>query len=301
MESCDELSCDDLNSTSDNELALFEEESDLIDEVLPPNVRVHKSNEIKANVNARDVGANMTFISKPVSTLISSIFKCPVSEETLKGNISLTAPKVPFLNIRPTDPWLKNVNPNLVPECLESEVFTQRFISNFLRVAFPLVNLLDAMSKGRLTQSRIETSVTDSLLLLSSALENVNSWRRENLMRSYNLSHLKNPDVSPAENPYLFPYYFEKCAKFPSVDELYQANEALPDLEINSVSKFANEVVSGDSMLEQIDGKVQKLISDSYNLQKMGKDNFSVSVVLQTSINLWIIKGNDRSLFFLAN
>jgi len=270
---------DDFNESSDvssdNELSLFEEESDLIDENLLPNVQVHKSND-KTNASVRELGGNLTFISKPVSTLVSNIFKCPVSEETLKTNISsITAPRVPFLNVRPTDPWLKSVNPNLVPESMESEVFTQRFISNFLRVAFPLVNLLDAMSKGRLQQSRIETSITDSLLLLSSAMENVNSWRRENIMRRYNLGHLKNPDVSPAENPYLFPYYFEKCAKFPSVEELYQASDSLPDLEINSVSKFANEFVSGESILSQVDCKVQKLIADNYSLQKLGKDNSS--------------------------
>ncbi|XP_063712819.1 uncharacterized protein LOC134840735 isoform X2 [Symsagittifera roscoffensis] len=267
----------DFLAVSDSELSLFEEECELFDGGRPSFVPVDKIGSSN-NLSQKDVGANMTFISKAVYNLVSNIFKCPVSEETLKRNIALTAPKVPFLNVRPVDPWFKSVNPTLLPECLESELITQKFMPNFLRVAFPLVSLLDAMSKGRLTQSRIETSITDSLLLLSSALENVNSWRRDSLMRRYNLGHLKSPDVSPAENPYLFPQYFEKCAKYPTVEDLYQASETLPDLEINSTAKFANEAVSGDSNAGQLDSKVQKLIRDTYLLQTMGKDSFTQTV-----------------------
>ena len=279
MEFCEEISQD---KTSDSELDLFEEESSLIDEILSlPIKKLGNLSGITTSRKGTELAANTTFISKPVVQLVSNIFKSPVSEETLRNNLNLSAPKIPFLNIRPADPWLKSLNPNLVTECLDSELFTHKHVSNFLRVAFPLVGLLDTMSKGRLTQSRVETAITDSLLLLSSAIENVNGWRRENLMRMYNLNHLKKPDVSPADNPHLFSTNFEKCAKFPSVDELYADNDPLPDLEIKPVSKFSNEIIAGDSILDDVSSKVHKLVSEDTNRQNGTKNAFTVSTRLQ--------------------
>ena len=277
-ESSMQMECD---SASDNDLSLFEDEGDLNDEIaltgsdLPDGAIADKVSP--ASYLKNDNVGNLTFMSKSVFTLVSNIFKCPVSEETLRSNISLSAPKIPFLSIRSCDPWLKNFNPGLVPESLESEILTQRFISNFLRVAFPLINLLDTMSKGRLTQAKVETSVTDAMLLLSSSLENVNNWRRENIIRRYNLQHLKVPDVSPSENAFLFSSSFEKCAKYPSHEDIYQTNVTLPDLEINSVAKFSNEVLSGPSFLDGIENKVQKIINE--DRQNRGiKDIFTVSM-----------------------
>ena len=281
--------CDDTTNTSmqmecdfasDNDLSLFEDEGDLNDGSFADFSKLDgpiepKSSFVPSSQNTNV--SNLTFMSKSVFTLVSNIFKCPVSEETLKNNISLSAPKIPFLNIRPCDPWLKNFNPGLVPESLESEILTQRFVSNFLRVAFPLINLLDTMSKGRLTQAKVETSITDALLLLSSSLENVNNWRRENLVRRYNLQHLKLPDVSPSENAFLFPSSFEKSAKYPSHEDIYQTNVTLPDLEINSVAKFSNEVLSGPTFLDGIENKVQKMISQDRQNRGL-KDVFTVSI-----------------------
>jgi hypothetical protein len=231
---------------------------------------IKKQTALMSGARGNEV-SNLTFMSKSVYSLVSNIFKCPVSEETLKSNITLSAPKIPFLGLRNCDSWLKTLNPNIVPEALESEMLTQRYISNFLRVAFPLVNLLDGLSKGRVTQAKVETSVTDALLLLSSAFENVNCWRRENIMRSYNINHVKCPEISPCDSPCLFPSSFE--SRVFNVNGMDDADDlVLPDLEINAVAKFGSEIVAGSSTLSSLHDNVDKLIdSNRMYLKSKGK------------------------------
>ena len=268
--------------SSDNDLCLFEDDPDFFDDAVSLQETV-KKNHLVDSKNGDISSNNMCFMSKSVINLVSQIFKCPVNDETLKSNISFSTPKIPFLGIRSRDQWLKTFNPNIVPECLESEVFTERFMGDFLKVAFPLIGLLDQMSKGRLPLAKVETSVIDSLLLLSSALEKVNEWRRENIINRYNLSHLDVPDVSPSDKTSLFSSSFEKSAKCPSQAELYQEGNPVPDLNLNPICKFPYDILNGQSTLEATEEKIQKLFSEGKRKQLTGKDAFTVSILFHNS------------------
>ena len=262
----------------DNDLSLFEDDPHFFDELELQQQNPLDKNQTDVAKNGVIPANNACFMSKSVLNLVAQIFKSPVSNDTLKSSISLSNPKIPFLNIRPCDDWLKTFNPNIVPECLDSEVFTERFMGDFLKVAFPLVNLLDVMSKGRLPQAKVETCVVDSLLLLSSALENVNDWRRESIMNRYNLNHLDAPDVSPSDRMSLFPPSFERTAKCPSQAELYQQGDSVPFLKIDPTCKFANDLLSGPSVLDSSQERVRKLFNESERRHNLGKDAFTVSV-----------------------